>query len=85
MSVGRVSINSSNKENSGFCWSNGFQVLKSRPYIVKSQLRQLDRGRKKQLRRVAKNIDNLDIPSDSTQKKKDTNYYGKPFSYDGQF
>ncbi|MTJ49265.1 reverse transcriptase domain-containing protein [Dolichospermum sp. UHCC 0259] len=85
MSVGRVSINSSNKENSGFCWSNGFQVLKGYPCIVKSQLRQLDRGRKKQLRRVTKNIDNLDIQSDSTQKKKDTNYYGKPFSYDGQF
>lgn len=85
MSVGRVSINSSNKEKSGFCWSNGFQVLKGYPCIVKSQLRQLDRGREKQLRRVTKNIDNLDILSDSKQSKKDTNYYGKPFSYDGQF
>jgi hypothetical protein len=85
MSVGRVSINSLDDKKSGFCWSNGFQVLKGYPCIVKSQLRQLDRGREKQMRRVTKNIDNLDILSDSNQSKKDINYYGKPFSYDGQF
>jgi retron-type reverse transcriptase len=85
MSVGRVSINSLNTKKSGFCWSNGFQVLKGYPCIVKSQLRQLDRGREKQLRRVTKHIENLDTLSDSKQSKKDTNYYGKPFSYDGQF
>jgi retron-type reverse transcriptase len=83
MSVGRVSINSRNNTQSAFCWSSGFQVLKDNP-CVKSQLRHLDFGREKQLRRLTRNIANLDIPSDSKQSG-DVYYFGKPFSYDGQF
>ena len=84
MSVGRVRINWQNNTNPGFCWSSGFQVLKDYP-CVKSQLRQLDRNREKQLRRVTRHIRNLDVPSDSQNCKQNIHYFGKPFSYDGQF
>lgn len=84
MSVGRVRINSPTNTDSGFCWSSGFQVLKDYP-CVKSQLRQLDRNREKQLRRISRRIQTLDVPSDSHNCKQNIQYFGKPFSYDGQF
>jgi len=84
MSVGRVTINSQKNIDSRFCWSSGFQVLKDYP-CVKSQLKHLDRNREKQLRRISRRIQTLDVPSDSHNCKQNIQYFGKPFSYDGQF
>jgi hypothetical protein len=84
MSVGRVTINLQSNDSRRLCWSSGFQVLKENR-CVKSQLRQLDRNREKQIRRVSRRIEGLNVSSDSDHRKHNRHYFGKPFSYDGQF
>jgi hypothetical protein len=92
MSVGRRSIKMSEEPRStqpspdkvsGFCWCSGFRLLKKHPFVA-SQLKQLDRGRERQLRRVKRHIKNLDVASDA-RPHKGLDYWGKPFSYSGQF
>jgi hypothetical protein len=46
-----------------------------------------NRGRERQLRRVKRHIKNLEVASDASprQGRKGLDYWGKPFSYCGQF
>ena len=92
MSVGRRSIKMSEEPGStqcspdtvsGFCWCSGFRLLKKYGFVP-SQLKQLDRGRERQLRRVKRHIKNLEVASDA-RPHKGLDYWGKPFSYSGQF
>jgi len=77
---------SSPNKVSGFCWCSGFRLLKKYPFVA-SQLKQLDRGRERQLHRVERHIKNLGVASDARPRKgrKGLDYWGKPFSYCGQF
>lgn len=83
MSIGRRSAQSSPDEVSGFCWCSGFRLLKKYRFVP-SQVKQLDRGRERQLRRVKRHIKNLKVASDA-RPHKGLDYWGKPFSYSGQF
>jgi hypothetical protein len=83
MSVGRRSTQYSPDKIFGFCWCSGFRLLKKYRF-VQSQLKQLDRGRERQLRRVNRHLINLEVASDAPPHK-GLDYWGKPFSYNGQF
>jgi hypothetical protein len=82
MSVGRKQIGTPPDAPSVFCWCVGFKELKGRR-IVCSQLKQLDRGRERQLRRVKRHLTDLDIPSNANANSHHDRlkYRGHPFSY----
>ncbi|MFB2924302.1 reverse transcriptase domain-containing protein [Aerosakkonema funiforme] len=86
MSVGRIKLEDLDKEPSTFCWCDGFKLLRSHKPVLYSQLKQLDRGRESQLKRVKKKIKYLEVRDNSQgDKSKYYKYYGHPFSYYAQF
>lgn len=86
MSVGRRELGKNTIEYpSGFCWTAGFRLLASQR-VVTSQLKRLDRGRERQIKRIARAIKDLDIVAPSDYKMKNKKQFdGYPFSYYGQF
>lgn len=70
------------------CWANGYQALWQAPYDP-SQLKELDRHRDRQIRRVRSLLNPLAERQGSSQgsddRKKGRLYHGAPFSYHGQF
>jgi len=69
------------------CWTRGFRGLKGMP-AVKTALKELDRHRERQLRRLkrnlAKHVDREPEAEGWLGKKKPLEYLGRPFSYFGQ-
>lgn len=87
MSVGRSDIHAHGPEiDHEMCWTSGFLLLKKHPH-VRSQLKILDRSRKKLLLRLEKKLDAAKAPAHTTKNsaKDFLKYYGRPFSYYAQF
>ena len=83
MSVGRVQLGK--EQYARQCWSSGQQLLREYDHI-KSQLKELDRNREKQLSRLKRRLDDYDLKDDiepKTQKRKQKlpKHFGAPFSY----
>jgi hypothetical protein len=70
------------------CWTNGFRGLWGVRFIS-TQLKELDRHRDRQLRRLRCRLKHLPAPDrqaqDASGRKKASRYYGAPFSYHSQF
>lgn len=70
------------------CWTNGFRGLWGVRFIS-TQLKELDRHRDRQLRRLRFRLKHLPAPDrkaqDASGRKKASRYYGAPFSYHSQF
>jgi len=89
MSIGRKPLKIYDENfTPGFCWANGYCLLK-RYNIIPNQLKRLDMSREKQIRRIKKALCNLefidDIYDDINIGRQFYKYYGTPFSYYGQF
>ncbi len=82
MSVGRQGLTPN--PDAGFCWAAGFRVLKGRNH-VRDQLRTLDRGRERQIRRLRRALAALPDPNDKPSEPVGRPHYGAPFSYARQF
>jgi hypothetical protein len=100
MSVGKIDlrgtrtlkddkIHTTNKILSqGFCWTNGFKLLKKNP-VVSKQLKDLDRFRNYNIKLLNNYLRHIEISTNTTigvQDKKTakeikTRYFGNPFSY----
>lgn len=88
MSVGRVKIWDYQSFDNSYSWARAFTELTDNHW-VRLQLRQLDRHRNFQMRRLRRFVKKLDFskvkPSnDRTERNKALWYFGKPFSYYGQ-
>lgn len=84
MSVGRATIHSSRRPMP-LCWAAGFRGLTGRSF-VRGALRDLDRHRERQLRRIERRLDQLQLPQRGSGSRVTTlGYYGSPFSYNAQF
>lgn len=86
MSVGRINILSKVNSNN-FSWADGFKVLKISGLRIQTlQLKILDKTRNKSLAIVKRKLSNLNKEkSKSSLEINYIDYYGKPFSYFGQF
>lgn len=84
MSVGRRFLNSVTGKLSAQCWAVGFKLLNERNFIF-AQLRKLDHGREKQIRRVKKAIKTLSVRREGREIDNQPKHWGRPFSYAGQF
>lgn len=85
MSVGRIAFRGGALASSGFCWSNGFRLL--REYKSCSyQLRRLDRGRERQLWRLLGKLEvtKTEIQDTVAAEFRGPKHYGHPYSYFGQ-
>jgi hypothetical protein len=70
-----------------YSWCAGFRVLNGRRFVA-SQLRRLDRGREKQMRRVQRALRRAVAPGTGARKgtgHTPLEFYGGPFSYSKQF
>ncbi|MBI1924401.1 hypothetical protein HYR99_09135 [Candidatus Poribacteria bacterium] len=84
MSVGRIKLWEKEAQNSHFCWSSGFKLLKENDHIA-SQLKRLDRNRERQISRIKRKLRDHDVKPKAPKKLKGPKYYGGPFSYHAQF
>jgi Reverse transcriptase (RNA-dependent DNA polymerase) len=84
MSVGRRFLNSVTGKLSEQCWTAGFEQLNERPFVL-SQLKKLDRGRERQISRVIKAVRTLKVDAEGRPLGNEPKYWGRPFSYAGQF
>ncbi|TGK92480.1 hypothetical protein EHQ26_08740 [Leptospira bourretii] len=86
MSVGRIDIMSGENSNH-FSWSGGFKVLKLPEIkIFVLQLKNLDRTRNKCISIIKNKIAHIEKEKSTKKNKhKPLKFYGKPFSYFGQF
>lgn len=87
MSVGSSALHTYGpKLEHELCWVSGFILLKKYPH-VSSQLRRLDRTRRKNLVKLERKLKNKvdSINTLKSKKHKTLKYYGRPFSYYGQF
>jgi hypothetical protein len=85
MSVGRRDVVLSHRTSTGFCWVEGFKAIQGKN-ALRAQLRKLDKGRERQLRRVKRALQGL--PSQNVPVRKQPRmrkYYGSPFSHAAQF
>jgi hypothetical protein len=86
MSCGKVDHRDQSRPNT-MCWVFGFRGLEGKP-VFRLQLRQLDRGRNRQVARAKQRLGKLVQPatqpsdSDPTDKQK-PHFLGRPYSYDG--
>ncbi|MEO8761347.1 MAG: reverse transcriptase domain-containing protein [Bacteroidia bacterium] len=79
MSVGRVCLyNYSKNRLPQLSWTVGFKKL-NKNSIIEKQLRQLDRNRTKNLKKLSQKLRGLKI--DNNGKPVDEGYFGSPFSY----
>jgi len=92
LSVGRLKFGRA-LPSSGFmpmCWANGFRGLWGVRF-VSTQLKEMDRHRERQMRRLRSRLRHLSNPdvripdNAAAKRKKPVRYYGAPFSYHGQF
>lgn len=85
MAVGRRTL-ATKKSPLPKCWANGFRWLAKKP-ILTTNLKALDRHRERQLSRVRRRLLELDIsqPPRAGDDPPVLKYYGRPFSYGGQF
>jgi hypothetical protein len=86
-SVGKRQLGKTIKGPLPYSWCAGFHVLNGQQFVT-SQLRQLDRGREKQMCRVQRALKKVSAPN--TEGRRGTGYtpldfYGSPFSYSKQF
>ena len=92
MSVGRLTfwqpLPACGDDIMPMCWANGYRGLWQVPFDS-SGLKELDRHRDRQLRRIRRCLSHLEtpggIPKVAGREKKKHRYYGNPFSYHGQF
>jgi hypothetical protein len=67
------------------CWAAGFRGLTGQRF-VSTNIQYLDRHRERQLRRVARRLEELNLPKATAKSEVDAlPYYGHPFSYIAQF
>jgi hypothetical protein len=66
------------------CWANGFRGLVSHNFVV-HPLKALDRHREQQIRVIDRALVPLKLPKVADHRSKAYRYYGRPFSYLGQF
>lgn len=86
MSVGRVQLGSNDDRARGFCWTSGFRLLRESSNVLFSQLKFLDRGRQRQLKRLKSALARMTgTAREQGRKVKVPRFYGFPFSYYGQF
>lgn len=84
--VGRIKVTQPFSRPLPMCWSGGFKALQGKP-LVKALLKQLDRQRERQLRRLRR----ADIafmessPANTRTGPRPPRFYGHPYSYFGQF
>lgn len=84
MSIGRIQLYNYKNCKQGLCWTNGFEMIKSKKNsYVSKQLKQLDSFREKQIWRLSKELNELSKESDNPEFILDENdlYFGSPFSY----
>lgn len=86
LSVGRKKRDSPSGKIEPMCWAFGFRGLKGKK-IIPAQLKILDRFRERQLRRMRRALDGLEVESSPAQgpREDQPRYFGHPFSYYGQF
>ena len=85
MSVGRVRRNKKNRGPMPMCWAAGFRGLTGQRFVT-TNIQYLDRHRERQLRRVARRLEQLNLPKATAKSEVDAlPYYGYPFSYIAQF
>jgi hypothetical protein len=85
MSVGRIRRNKKSKGPMPMCWAAGFRGLTGRRFVT-TNIQYLDRHRERQLRRVARRLEQLNLPKATAKSEVDAlPYYGYPFSYIAQF
>jgi hypothetical protein len=85
MAVGRRELGPPLEGPLPMCWTNGFRGLTGRK-LVSNGLKALDRHRERQIRRVVRQLESLNLPSSPGKKKPPVHrYYGYPFSYWAQF
>jgi hypothetical protein len=87
MSVGRASLGYTVSPELPMCWAHGFRGLRHCAF-VDSALKELDRYRERQIGRLKARLKTLSLPEKS-EAPNDTHrvlpFYGRPFSYWGQF
>jgi hypothetical protein len=85
MSIGRRRLGPPLDGTLPMCWTNGFRGLVGRR-LVSNHLKDLDRHRENQIRRVERRLDALSLPVPKGTKISGVHrYYGFPFSYWAQF
>ena len=85
MAVGRCGLDACGRDVALFCWVSGFEALTLGPELA-AQLRRLDRGRERQIRRVRRALVGVagKRQRGNTHKPREK-FYGAPFSYYRQF
>ena len=85
LSVGRRQLGQSLSQIMPMCWCNGFRGLQNRK-LIGSSLKMLDRHRHRQIVRVGRRLDSLELPkAEAVNKENALQFYGLAFSYWGQF
>lgn len=85
MSVGRIQRGKKSTGPMPMCWAAGFRGLAGR-WFVTTNIKYLDRHRERQLRRIARRLEQLNLPTAAPKSDIDAlPYYGYPFSYTAQF
>lgn len=85
VAVGRVKPGQTEKEPRPMCWASGFRGLVGQKLVTFS-LKALDRHRERQIQRVVRRLRLRTSQKRSKSEAKNTlRFYGKPFSYWGQF
>jgi len=85
MSVGRVRLGQKVEGPRPMCWAGGFRGLIGKKVVFR-WIRALDRHRERQIRRVARQLIGLPKRPNPLDHGEDFHpYYGRPFSYWGQF
>ena len=85
MSVGRVQMHNHKSINeSGLCWTNGFKLVEDN-FIARSQMRRLDKNRKRRVARLKKilpeEMKTKKPRKDDDREKKEIVHFGGAFSY----
>jgi retron-type reverse transcriptase len=85
MSVGRIILNTLSKEKTSFCWTAGFKLLRINNILL-NQIKLLDRGRNRQIKRLINHLRNIKKTRVSIYKPTNVvSHYGYSFSYFYQF